>query len=161
MITWSLITDPALIRLLVTTSPATCSRILTISSGFVKTTWLAPAYHRAKTLITWLAPAYSRTQTLITWLVPAYQRTQTPLSWSRSQAAVVSKNYKWQLVNRICRLEKTKHSDYIAQKCFQDSRKGEIWVQGDEYVQWTHKECAAYMTVEVGSPATSAMTISR
>ena len=25
-----------------------------------------------------------------------------------------------------------------------DSRKGEIWVQGDEYVQWTHKECAAY-----------------
>ena len=22
--------------------------------------------------------------------------------------------------------------------------EGEIWVQGDKYVQWTHKECAAY-----------------
>ena len=63
---------------------------------------------------------------------------------SRSQAAVVSKNCKWQLVNRICRLEKTKHTAYIAQKCFQDSRKGELLVQGDEYVQWTHKECAAF-----------------
>ena len=57
---------------------------------------------------------------------------------------MVSDNYKWQLVNRICRLEKTQHTAYIAQTCFQDSRKGEIWVQGDEYVQWTHKECAAY-----------------
>ena len=25
-----------------------------------------------------------------------------------------------------------------------DSTKGEIWVQGDEYVQWTYKECAGY-----------------
>ena len=25
-----------------------------------------------------------------------------------------------------------------------DSRKGEIWVHGDEYVQWTHKECAGH-----------------
>ena len=25
-----------------------------------------------------------------------------------------------------------------------DSRKGEIWVHGDEYVQWTHKKCAGH-----------------
>ena len=73
---------------------------------------------------------------------------------------MVSKNYKWQLVNKICRLEKTKHIANIAQKCFQYSRKGEIWVQGDVYVQWTHKECAAYDRGG-GSPATSAMAISR
>ena len=67
------------------------------------------------------------------------------LRYEKSQSSSSGiQNYKWQLVNRICRLEKTKHTAYIAQKCFQDSRNGEIWVQGDEYVQWTHKECAAY-----------------
>ena len=57
---------------------------------------------------------------------------------------MVSKNYKWQLVNRMSTGEDKTHTAYIAEKCFQDSIKGEIWVQGDEYARRTHKECAAY-----------------